>query len=361
MKIIHTSDLHLDSRLSIRFTKEQAAIRRRELMLTFSRMIGYAKDEGVKAMIIAGDLFDGSTPRASTADAILKDIAGAPNIDFLYLKGNHEADFHLWEEGNVPPNLKCFHEDWKCFDYGEVSISGVQLSKRNFSSFYDAIRPEAGKINIVVLHGQAVQTGTKDNLCKINLKKLQNKNIDYLALGDYHSYTKGKLDNRGEYCYCGCPEGRGFDETGDKGFVLLDCQRGSVKSEFIPFSKRRILSIDADISGLTTTAQINDAADEAVKNLSPFDIIRLRLTGECPLELFRDIRLIEQKLKDTFFYAEAEDAARLAINPADYVHGVSLKSEFVRLVLADPKLSPEQKDSILKIGFAALCGEDLPL
>lgn len=359
MKIIHTADLHLDSRLSIRFDKKLADIRRRELMLTFSRMIGYAKDEGVKAIIIAGDLFDTPAPRANAVETVLREIAGAPAIDFLYLKGNHEKDSRLWESEGAPKNLKCFGEDWTRFDYGEVTICGCRLTENNCSSVYDTLRLEPGRINIAVLHGKVVPGGKKDEADKINLKKLQNKSIDYLALGDYHSYRKERLDDRGEYCYCGCPEGRGFDETGDKGFVLLNCGRGSVKAEFIPYSKRVIHSIDVDITGLTATAEVTDAAAAAVNTLRSLDIVRLRLTGECPPDLFRDIRLIEQKLKDTFFYAEAEDNARLAVDPADYANGVSLKSEFVRLVLGDQKLVPEEKDSILKLGFAALRGEEL--
>ena len=49
-------------------------------------------------------------------------------------------------------------------------------------------------------------------------------NIDYLALGHIHSYKCHKLDKRGVYCYSGCLEGRGFDECGDKGFVLLETE-----------------------------------------------------------------------------------------------------------------------------------------
>ena len=55
------------------------------------------------------------------------------------------------------------------------------------------------------------------------------KNIDYLALGHIHKYKQAELDQRGVYCYSGCLEGRGFDECGEKGFVLLDIDEESLK------------------------------------------------------------------------------------------------------------------------------------
>ena len=46
------------------------------------------------------------------------------------------------------------------------------------------------------------------------------KNIDYLALGHVHEYRSGQLDGRGVWAYSGCPEGRGFDETGKNAFAV---------------------------------------------------------------------------------------------------------------------------------------------
>lgn len=68
------------------------------------------------------------------------------------------------------------------------------------------------------MHGQIRDTSGKD---KINVSKLRNKNIDYLALGHIHTFTSIKIDDRGTGVYSGCLEGRGFDECEDKGFVEL--------------------------------------------------------------------------------------------------------------------------------------------
>ena len=65
-----------------------------------------------------------------------------------------------------------------------------------------------------MLHGE-VGTGSK----KININKLRNKNIDYLALGHIHSYQTGIIEEDKVYAYCGCLEPRGFDELNEKGFI----------------------------------------------------------------------------------------------------------------------------------------------
>ena len=56
MKIIHCADLHLDSNMTSNLSREQAKQRKAELLATFERMIAYAKDNSVKAVIIAGPL-----------------------------------------------------------------------------------------------------------------------------------------------------------------------------------------------------------------------------------------------------------------------------------------------------------------
>ena len=78
---------------------------------------------------------------------------------------------------------------------------------------------------------------------------MKNKNIDYLALGHIHSFEKEPLDKRGVYCYSGTLEGRGFDECGDKGFVLLDVNDNKITSEFVKFAKRTLHELVYDISG----------------------------------------------------------------------------------------------------------------
>ena len=58
MKLIHCADLHLDSDMTSNLTKEKAKERRTELLVTFQRMITYAKENDVHHILISGDLYD---------------------------------------------------------------------------------------------------------------------------------------------------------------------------------------------------------------------------------------------------------------------------------------------------------------
>ena len=82
MKIIHCSDLHLDSKMETNLDKEKARERKNEILITFERMVNYAKENEVKAIIIAGDLFDKNTVTAKVKNTVKNAI-----FSMCYCKG----------------------------------------------------------------------------------------------------------------------------------------------------------------------------------------------------------------------------------------------------------------------------------
>ena len=64
MKLIHCSDLHLDSPMETHLSEAQARERNREILATFSRMVSYAQEQEVQAVLIAGDVYQRSSPQA---------------------------------------------------------------------------------------------------------------------------------------------------------------------------------------------------------------------------------------------------------------------------------------------------------
>ena len=90
MKIIHCSDLHLDSALRSNLTREKAKIRNTELCAAFGRLVAFAKQERAEAILIAGDLFDSPYVSRQTADYVLETMRSAAQILFFYLRGNHD-------------------------------------------------------------------------------------------------------------------------------------------------------------------------------------------------------------------------------------------------------------------------------
>ena len=217
MKLIHCADLHLDSKMESNLDREAAGMRRDELLDTFERMVAYAAEQNVRVILIAGDLFDKPNVRKTAKTRVIEQIKGHPQIDFCYIRGNHDQlDFveELSEQENIT-NLKLFGTDeWTSYDYGDVVITGMELVKENSQTLGMNLVLDQNRVNIVALHGQESDYQGNDRTEVVNLSMLRGKYIDYLALGHIHSYKKERLDDRGVYCYSGCLEGRGFDECG---------------------------------------------------------------------------------------------------------------------------------------------------
>ncbi|MCD8230730.1 MAG: DNA repair exonuclease [Clostridiales bacterium] len=259
MRLIHCADLHLDSGMTANLSKEKARERKKELLLTFQRMVDYAAENEVAAILIAGDLFDTRNISATARHAVWDAILGHSEIVFFYLRGNHDTEHFLAEREALPENLKVFGPEWVSYPLGEwIVVSGLELSEENAGSAYHSLvlRPE--KFNIVMLHGQETKTGAKNRAQVIRLRDLKNKGIDYLALGHVHAVKEGQLDARSVWCYPGCLEGRGFDECGEHGFVLLDVDEnaGTMKRQFVPFASRRLWEVPVDISGCETPSEM---------------------------------------------------------------------------------------------------------
>ena len=132
MKIIHCADLHLDSKMESNLDREAASMRRDELLDTFERMVTYAAENEVRVILIAGDLFDKPNVRKAAKTRVIEQIKQHPEIDFCYIRGNHDQlDFveELSEQEDIT-NLKLFGTDeWTSYDYGDVVITGMELVK----------------------------------------------------------------------------------------------------------------------------------------------------------------------------------------------------------------------------------------
>ena len=357
MKLIHCADIHLDSPMETHMTAEQASKRNTEILRSFIRMTEYAEENGVRAVIIAGDLFDGDRVTTRTVETVLDAVRRTPQVDYLYLPGNHDEAARAFSDQPLPANLKQFSRQWQTYVYEDAAISGIELCDENMDTLYQSIPHPNGCVNIVSLHGQ---TGTVSGPDRINLNLLKNRGIDYLALGHIHAYSAQALDARGIYCYSGCLEGRGFDECGEKGFVLLTVGNGQISHEFVPFCCRRLHRIQVDITGLTRNPEILLRMKTATQEVSSEDMAEFILTGSVDPTADIAVPYLQERIKSDFFFCKVKNASRMAIDPEDYKNDISLKGEFIRLVLAGSD-NEADKAAIIRTGLQALSGEESSL
>ncbi len=357
MKFIHCADLHLDSKMDT-LPSEKSKIRREEIVRTFERLVDFANKNLVVAIIISGDMFDTKRVTVRTKERILQKIKDNKNIDFIYLPGNHDDINFISEIEELPVNFKIVTDEWCKFVYDKVTVSSIKLTPINALTVYDDLNLKEDQVNIVALHGQIADYKSTENAEKISLPKLKDKFIDYLALGHIHNYSNGQLDLRGKYAYSGCLDGRGFDETGEKGFVLLNIENGKVSDEFITFCSRKLVEYEFDVTKKESWIETkNEIISYLEQNVDDSSLIKVVLTGEHSTDFDIDKDGLSYRLNETFFFVKVVDKTELKINSDDFSLDKSVRGEFVRLVW-ESDLKSEEKQRIIMSGLNALKGED---
>ncbi len=353
MKILHTSDLHLGSPLNAHLSPDKVRERKAELLSSFERMAEDAVHERVRVFIIAGDLFDTEKITRALAERVLGIMARYPSLDFLYLSGNHEKTALADSGAAIPNNLKFFGDEWTYFnyEYEQVCIAGrSEISEGMFSSLnlnYD-------KSNIVVLHGALAQARSGGET--IGMREAEGKSIDYMALGHYHSYSRTVLDDGCTAVYCGTPEGRGFDEAGAKGYVIIEADGKNVRHSFRQFAKRTLHIVNVGIENAESPIAVEDRISDAIRAIPHSDIVRIVLSGERLPELFIDPESLSARWRQSYYHFELRDESMIRIDPESYRYDRSLKGEFIRLVMSKEDMTDGEKDRIIRMGLAALVG-----
>ena len=361
MKIIHTGDVHLGA-ATRNLPPEKAAIRKTEILDGFRRLCAYAQRQGVTAVLIAGDLFDGERVDPALRAEVLSAIASSAPVCFFYVSGNHDGGFFAGDR--LPQNLYLFSQNrtWRSYDLPEnVTVTGIDAAYLSLER-YRELQLRSERYNLVLLHGEIAQneraeTGT------IALSRLQGKYIDYLALGHIHipMQQTARLDGRGVYRYCGCLEGRGFDECGKRGCFLLEIGEGRLlKEQFLSFASREVCEVAADISACTNYYDVERAALSALQNVNPQNIVKLLLRGRHKAGLTKDVTLLSSRLSQGFFHVKVADESSIVIDHAAFQNDLSERGEFVREVCRY-QMSESERAEILDVGLKALAGEDIDL
>ncbi len=362
MKLIHISDLHLDSKLSSNFDPLIAKQRNNELLVTLEKLFEKLNEESFDGMIIAGDLFDTKKISSKAFSYIIELIKNHPDKKVFYVAGNHDGESLMIKENkDIPENFYIFTNKFEKYDLrDDICVGGIKLEQTNCATFYDTINFDTEKINIMLLHGSITKSLSGVSNSAFFGASLKNKNIDYLALGHIHEYSSGKIDKRCTYVYPGCLEPRGFDEIGEKGYVEIEINEHTktISHQFIPFSSRTVHEIEIDISTLETSREILELVYQKATNIKSTDILKVVLVGTHAPDLIKSISLIHEELSAKYYSVKINDKSKLKIDLEKYQNDISLKGAFIRKVYAS-KLSEQDKAEVVLTGLKALDGEDV--
>ena len=353
IKILHAADFHLDSPFES-LPEEKAMQRRREGRTLISSMADLARREAVDLIVLAGDLLDSARSYYETGEALLS-VFGKLDIPVFIAPGNHD-NYNATSPYAVlkfPPNVHIFRtgtieqvelEDKPCTVWGAAFTS--EASPALLNTFRT---PECGgkRTHIMVLHGNVGEPESKYN--PIDEAEIARSGLQYLALGHKHTFSGLQKSGDTYWAYPGCPEGRGFDETGKKGVIIAEIETGHVQARFVPLGKRQYRIIDVD---LTERTDAMEAVAAAVAGGAGEDICRIVLTGAYGGTL--DLGKISDGVADRFFHVVLRDETRLlrdiwAQAEEDTLRGLFLRKMRARYEAGD---EAERHKIILAVRYA---------
>lgn len=344
MRIIHVADVHLGAsnrKLSSSLQKNLKLENANRLKFVFE----YADKINAGAIIISGDLFHSKNPSNQLVKFFVE-ILSSCKIPVFYVKGNHDEDFTFTDVGG---NFKIFDKYFSSVELEEgVVISGQSGNQLDLPPL------NPNKFNVVLMHGDIHSKGND----YIDLSLCKNKNINYLALGHIHSYENGRLDTKGRYVYSGCLTGNGFDECGEKGFVILDTQSGQI--EFKEIKGKKFVFERLDITNFKGYEDLDKKIETLLKKYSFDDFIRLELFGEYEEDQDKFIGILTNKYSNLYSYFEIIDKSKIELDAQKLRKEVlSFKAEFLKLVFDDPNLTDDEKNEVCRLGISALRGDDI--
>ena len=269
IKILHSADWHLDSPLMLR-SPEQAALLQKALQRVPEQVAALCRQHGCDMMLLSGDLFDG--PYAADTLQLVRNALEEATVPVFIAPGNHDfIGFDSpWLAESWPGNVHIFThpmveaiqlEELDCCVYG---AGYTQMDCAGLLADHSPIHTT--RYAVGVLHGDPTQRSSP--YCPVTREQVRASGLDYLALG--HIHKGGDFREGNTLCaWPGCPQGRGYDETGDKGVLLVTLEE-TAQATFLPLDGPRFYDLEATLE---------DGPGQVLPPVGNSDLYRITLTG----------------------------------------------------------------------------------
>ena len=267
IKILHSGDWHLDSPFQGR-TEAQAGALRQELLQIPDKIAALCREENCDLVLLSGDLFDGAYTQETfrrVSDALQrmeKPVFISPgNHDYLSPDSPYEKD--VW-----PENVHIFKRqtiEWVDIPNLDLRVYGAGFQSMDCPGLLQDWKAQGRAVG--VFHGDPTQIHSPYN--PVTKTQVANSGLMYLALGHVHK-ADSFLAGQTLCAWPGCPMGRGWDEEGEKGVLIVTVDDG-VQMKFVPLDTPQFHDLEIDArEGLASVLP-------AVPN---DDFYRITLTGE---------------------------------------------------------------------------------
>ncbi len=311
-RFVHTADLHLDSPLRSLALRDEdlATLVAGATRVALTRIVDLCLEERVNALLIAGDLYDGSQTSIKTGVFLAEQLRrlDEAQIPVFIIRGNHDAEAkELTRQMALPDTVVVFDGRGgvrKLQAHG-VAIHGVSFSKPHApDSLLPKFRPaETGMRNIGMLHTSLAGAQGHDVYAPCSLSDLTGFGYDYWALGHVH---KRQIHHTAPHVVMpGMPQGRDIGEAGPKSVTLVTMDAEGVRAEERITSFAEFAGLAVDVSRAETWPDLLRIVTDAFEGAgtaarSDHVIARLVLKGHTPLRwrIRRDLDVLQADIAE---------------------------------------------------------------
>ena len=278
LKILHTADLHLDSPFA-GFSEAQRQLLRQQQKLLPGKIADLCRRENCDLLLLAGDIFDGQPTRDTIG--ILKEALSRCGVPVFVSPGNHDfcSPESPWMTETWSENVHIFTGALESVVLEDLScrVWGAGFRGMDCPPLLDGFHAEGTEqYKIAVLHGDPTQRESLYN--PITAGQVKASDLTYLALGHIHKAGAFRAGNT--LCvWPGCPMGRGWDETGDKGVCIVTLGE-EVNVQAVSLDTLRFYDLEADAG-----ADAVSALESLLPPQGSKDFYRVSLTGSADVDI----------------------------------------------------------------------------
>ncbi len=347
MKLLATADLHIKG-------PEELAL--------LERILEGARREECAAILIAGDLLDSPYPQREIAQR-LKELLAQPGCPIFLATGNHDPLEETALYRQLPERVRLFPTEGAAYSVQGLTLVGRSSARRqNSQSPLAGLKAPAG-LSIGVFHGQF----GGGEFQPISAEELAESGLNLLLLGHIHKTESRQLGGC-RLLVPGTPQGRGWDETGEKYAWILETDGiSSISARPLAVAEQVLMEYPVDLSDCRSE-------EEITHRLEVLSIPETLLLGEKPVKLLARLVLsgclpvdpapIAESYKNRHG-REIKNNCRLGLRPEDpallqqqnTLQGAFLRQALKEIAAAPPEARPGLERA-LELGLQALRGAE---
>ncbi|MFA5296155.1 MAG: DNA repair exonuclease [Methanoregulaceae archaeon] len=317
VRFLHTSDWQMGMRAVHAGNKsKEIRIKRYE---TASNVLNIAKKNGIDFVIIAGDLFEHNDVDEIVVKKTVDILNQFAPIPVFIIPGNHDPSLPgaIWDRSSwqrIGSHVLLLDEEREYNLDGGITLYPCPVKQKRSSIDPTIWMPKRGiddhTIRIGIAHGSLDILPGSINF-PISQHCAEAKGLDYLALGDWHSYYQ-----HGNALYPGSFEPTSYDES-DSGNVVIVEISGPGTSPKIEKIRCRTLNwaeFSVDIQDITDIEKL----EQSIRQLGPLASSVLRIQARLYLaqdtSLIRRLEQLRAELDEGAFYLEWDQVEQISID-----------------------------------------------